>query len=156
MNIQEQAVGNNVVLHVSGGHTHRDVGTLRSLVDQALHRGVRSVVLDLRGVNDIGATGLGELVGIYGAVQRAAGRIALTAVPGRVRHLLAASGLDVLLTGASVLHGVNRRRASASAAPLDPQRVRARISSRGLITDGSQEGFPEVLGLPRADTLHSQ
>ena len=120
MNFRQQTVDDGMLLHVSGAYTYRDVGTLRSVVDRALQRGAQTVVLDLRGVNDLGAAGLGELVGIYGAVQRASGRLALTAVPGRVRYLLAATGLDALLTGTAVPHPVGAHRASVSAAPPPP------------------------------------
>ena len=96
MNIQQRVVGSSVVFKVSGAHTHRDAGALRTTVDQALRGGVRNVVIDLEEVSELGGAGLGELVSIYGAVRHAAGRLALSAVPRRIRYLLAATGLDTV------------------------------------------------------------
>ena len=96
MNIQQRVEGDRTVFQISGAQTPRDAGTLRAVVDQALHRGARNVVLDLERVRDLGASGLGELVGIHGAVRRAGGQLALAAVPGRIRYLLAATGLEAV------------------------------------------------------------
>ena len=96
MNIQQRVVGSSVVFTVSGAYTHRDIGALRATVDQALQGGVRDVVLDLEEVSDMGGAGLGELVSIHCAVRRATGRLALSAVPGRIRYLLAVAGLDAV------------------------------------------------------------
>ena len=101
MDIQQQIVGNSTMLTVSGAHTHRDAGTLRATVDQALRGGAKTVVLDLEGVSELGGAGLGELVSIYAAVRRATGRLVLTRVPRRIRYLLAASGLDAVFATAS-------------------------------------------------------
>ena len=92
MNIQQRVVGSSVVFKVSGAHTHRDAGALRTTVDQALRDGARNVVLDLEEVSELSGVGLGELVSIYGAVRRATGRLALCAVPRRIRYLLATPG----------------------------------------------------------------
>ena len=96
MNIQQSVVGSSVVFKVSGAHTPRDAGALRAAVDQALRGGVRNVVIDLEGVSDMGGAGLGELVSIHSAVLRAMGQLALSAVPRRIRYLLAATGLDTV------------------------------------------------------------
>lgn len=96
MTIQQRVAGNSAVFKVSGAHTDRDSGALRTTVTQALRLGVRNVVLDLEGVSDMGGAGVGELVSIHGAVRRATGQLALSTVPGRIRYLLAATGLDAV------------------------------------------------------------
>ena len=73
MKVEQKVVANVAVFRVSGVHTTRDAGTLQAKVDRALQRGFRNVVLDLEGVTQMGAAGLGELVNVYGAVRRLKG-----------------------------------------------------------------------------------
>lgn len=134
MNIQQRIVGSSVVFKVSGAHMHRDAGALRTTVDQALRDGARNIVLDLEEVSELSGVGLGELVSIYGAVRRATGRLALCAVPRRIRYLLATAGLDTVFAIADS-HGCDptaqsRIRPGASRANgLSPEVAESRSSA---------------------------
>ena len=88
MQVQEKVVEDVVVFGVSGNHTPGTAGTLQKGVDSALQRGYRKVVLDLEGVSDLGAGGLGELVSSYLAVRQLGGQLKLSGVPDRVEHFL--------------------------------------------------------------------
>jgi len=96
MNVQQNVLGNSAVFRVSGAHTLRDAGALRASVDQALQRGARHIVIDLEGVSELGAAGVGELLSIRASVRRATGQLTLSALPGRIRYLLAVAGLDTV------------------------------------------------------------
>ena len=93
MNVEQTVVANVAVFRVSGIHAPCDAGTLQAKVEWALQRGFRTVVVHLEGVTQMDAAGLGELVNINGAVRAFKGQLRLSAVPGRLRHLLAVTGL---------------------------------------------------------------
>lgn len=140
MKIDQRVVGGLVVFGVSGAYTHRDAGALRTMVDQALRVGARNIVLDLEGLSDLGGAGLGELVSIYAAVRRAAGRLGLSAVPGRIRYLLAAAGLDAVFTMADSYDS------AATASP--PQSLSSQVAQgRSSAVYG---GTHDATGVPRA------
>lgn len=74
----------------------------------------------------MGGAGLGELVSIHGAVRRATGRLALSAVPRRIRYLLAAAGLDAVFTmaeshGCAPTRRSRIRRGASRAQALSPE-----------------------------------
>ena len=96
MNVEQQHVNDVAVFRVAGAQGIRDAGTLHANVERALHQGHLNVVLNLEKVTDIGAAGLGELVKICSVVRAFKGQLRLSAVPHRVRYLLAVTNLAQL------------------------------------------------------------
>jgi anti-anti-sigma factor len=96
MNIERTIVANAVVFRVSGTHTIPDTGTLHAHVERALQHGYGHVVLNFEQVVDMGAAGLGELVKIFSVVRACDAQLTLSAVPHRIRYLLAATNLEPL------------------------------------------------------------
>ena len=81
-------------------------GTLRSPVDEVLRSrvetllqgGVRRVLLDLSGVTDLDAAGVGELIQIYNLAAAAGGAVEVARASGRVHRVLEVAGVLNLLT----------------------------------------------------------
>ncbi len=63
-------------------------GRLRRRIEAALRAGNRSVVLDLAGVSEIDAAGVGELVHAYNAISARHGVLRVAGTRPRVRALL--------------------------------------------------------------------
>ena len=75
---------------------------LRSRVESLLHGGVRRVVLDLSGVSDIDAAGVGELVHIFNTAAAAGGVMEIAQASPRVHRVLDVAGVLGLLTAGAV------------------------------------------------------
>ena len=85
------------VLHIQS-RLHVPVSTeLRHRVHALLRRGDRRILLDLGGVSDLDAAGLGELVRAYNVTIAANGVLRVAHAFGRVRELLDRVGLFDLL-----------------------------------------------------------
>ena len=87
---------------IQNGHTiHLEQGSLRSPIDRGLgrqvhsllHRGQRSIVLDLGRVASIDAAGMGELVRAYNLAAASDARLRIANAPARVRQMLERVGL---------------------------------------------------------------
>jgi anti-sigma B factor antagonist len=86
--------------------TLRVEGTLRAPVDDVLRvrveallqQGVRRVLLDLSGLSDIDAAGVGELIHIVNVAVAAGGAVEIAGVNRRVHHVLEVVGVLKLLT----------------------------------------------------------
>ena len=82
------------------------IGTVRSpaesvlcpRVQELLQRGERRVLLDLSGVSDIDAAGVGELVCAFNAAVAAGGALEIASASPRVRQVLETAGVLRLLT----------------------------------------------------------
>ena len=96
MNIERTVIADTVLFRVTGPHSPRDAGALYANVESALQRGHRHVVMNVEQVTHMGVEGLGELVKINSVVQAYNGRLTLSAVPHRIRYLLAATNLAPL------------------------------------------------------------
>jgi anti-anti-sigma factor len=73
-------------------------GVLRSRVESLLTRGIRRVVLDLSGVSDIDAAGVGELVHLFNTVTTAGGVLEIERMSPHVHRVLDVAGVLGLLT----------------------------------------------------------
>jgi anti-sigma B factor antagonist len=71
---------------------------LRGRVEALLQQGVRRVVLDLSGVSDIDAAGVGELIHNVNVAAAAGGAIEIACASRRVHHVLEVLGVLKLLT----------------------------------------------------------
>lgn len=82
---------------ISGAIESATAADARSVLHEAVDRGTGDLVVDLRGVRHIDATGLGVLVGVHRRAQRSERRIVLRGVPPRVQRLLVVTRLNRVL-----------------------------------------------------------
>lgn len=75
----------------------RNVGAVRARVNAALEVAVGDVVLDLRRLESIDATGLGMLTGAHLRCERAGARLVLSNCPRDIRRVLAVTRLNRIL-----------------------------------------------------------
>lgn len=100
MSITEDSSDDTAVLHIEGP-LRAPVGTgLRQNVEALLRRGERKIVVNLAGVSDLDAAGMGELVRAYNTAIAANGALRITHAFGNTRELLARVGLFDLLNEA--------------------------------------------------------
>ena len=92
MEAQVNAAGDLVVIH--GALESTNAADVRLVLHEAVDRGSGDLVVDLREVNHIDATGLGLLVGAHRRAQRADRRVVLRDVPPRVHRLLTVTRLN--------------------------------------------------------------
>ncbi len=88
----------SATLRVEGAFRSPVDRVLRSRVESLMQDGVRLVVLDLSGVPNIDAAGVGELIHILTAAADAGGAVAITQANPHVRHVLDVAGVLRLLT----------------------------------------------------------
>ena len=87
----------SATLRVEGAFRSPVDGVLRSRVETLLHDGVRFVVLDLSGVPNIDAAGVGELIHVLTAATNAGGTVEITHANPHVHHVLDVAGVLGLL-----------------------------------------------------------
>jgi anti-sigma B factor antagonist len=102
------------VLHLEGPLRTPVSARLRPKVRALLGRGTRKIVLNLAGVSDVDAAGLGELVEAHNMAVAANGMLRITHAAGRVRELLARVAL------LERLHIERERPSRGEILPLDP------------------------------------
>ena len=98
-------LGQTVVAHVGGNLTASNRRELQQLVLEALDRGQRDVVVDLRDAGYVDGSALGTLVMLAGCARRRGGEFRLEHVNADVREVLALTQLDQVLPIATAEHG---------------------------------------------------
>jgi anti-sigma B factor antagonist len=94
MTLSERLLGDVTIVEISGRITVQDgVQRFRDSMQGLFLRGRTSVVIDLLNVPYIDSTALGELVRTYTTAKRMGGAVKLLRAAGRVRELLALTGL---------------------------------------------------------------
>lgn len=83
----------SVLVAAAGEIDISTVPRLRAVLDSAAAEGLR-VIVDLEEITFIDASGLGALACAAGRAAAAGGSLHVTAVPSRVRRLLAITGLE--------------------------------------------------------------
>jgi anti-anti-sigma factor len=86
------------MLHVTGTLRSPADAVLCPKVQELLRRGERRVLLDLSGVSDIDAAGVGELIRAFDVAFGAGGALEIAAVSPRVHRVLETTGVLSLLT----------------------------------------------------------
>jgi anti-sigma B factor antagonist len=98
MDISRRSSGAVTVLGLTGrlvvGEDERELASLRHAICALLRAGHRDIVVNLSGLTDIDARGLGELAVAMKTVDLAGGRLMLAAAPPRVARILAVTKLD--------------------------------------------------------------
>jgi anti-anti-sigma factor len=85
------------IVHVEGPLRTPVSPSLQQEVEARLFRGERTLVIDLAGVNDIDAAGVGELVRVFNMAIGEGAVLRLTHVAPRIREVLQRLGLSLLL-----------------------------------------------------------
>ena len=100
MDIRSRAVAGVAVLYLEGPLVTASSFTpsLRAIVRNQLRQGCLVVLINMAGVTDIDARGLGSLVSSLGTLQRHGGKMAIVAPRACVRKLLALTKLDTVFT----------------------------------------------------------
>jgi anti-anti-sigma factor len=96
--VREQISRDVSVLRIEGPLRSPVHAELRQKVQALLERAERNILIDLTGVSDIDAAGLGELVEAYNLTNAVNGVLRITHPTTRVRELLARVGLLSLLS----------------------------------------------------------
>jgi anti-sigma B factor antagonist len=97
MSLVPDVPGDVAVVDVEGSLLGRSA-TLRTRVDRLLQRGERKIVVNLAGVTDIDAAGVGQLVAAYNRTIATNGVFRIARASGAIRELLARVGLFNLLS----------------------------------------------------------
>ena len=85
------------IVYVSGELDSSTANRLRHALAGVISAGARHVVVDLRDVSFMGASGLGVLVGAGQRLRRDDGRLLLRSAPPSVQRLIEITGLDATL-----------------------------------------------------------
>ncbi len=94
MNIHTRTVGDAHVLDIDGRIVlGRETMAVRNTIKDLLHNGVKKIVLNLREVNYIDSSGVGELVSSFTAVAKEGGQLRLLNLTAKVREILAITRL---------------------------------------------------------------
>ncbi len=94
MNIHTRMVGDAHVLDIDGRIVlGKETMAVRNTIKDLLHNGVKKIVLNLREVNYIDSSGVGELVSSFTAVAKAGGQLRLLHLTAKVREILAITRL---------------------------------------------------------------
>ncbi len=87
------------VVRVSGSLLAPIRRDLSRTIGALIGRGERRVLLDLRGLDDVDAAGVGELVRAFNMMRRAGGALRIAQANPHVRRLLRTAGVFTLLAG---------------------------------------------------------
>ncbi len=94
MNIHTRTVGDAHVLDIDGRIVlGKETMAVRNTIKDLLHNGVKKIVLNLREVNYIDSSGVGELVSSFTAVAKEGGQLRLLNLTAKVREILAITRL---------------------------------------------------------------
>jgi anti-sigma B factor antagonist len=98
MDVYSRIVAGVAILSLEGRliTTSRPGLSLRAMVRDQISEGRLVVLIDMAGVTDIDAHGLGSLISSLTTLERHGGRMALVAPTERVRRLLAITRLDTV------------------------------------------------------------
>lgn len=92
-------IGTRVVVRVSGSLLAPVRRDLSQTIGALIRRGERQVLLDLRGLDDVDAAGVGELVRAFNMMRAAGGVLGIAQANRHVRRLLRTAGVFTLLAG---------------------------------------------------------
>ncbi len=87
------------VVRVSGSLRAPVRRDLSQTIGALIRRGERQVLLDLRGLDDVDAAGVGEMVRAFNMMSAAGGVLRIAHANRHVRRLLRIAGVFTLLTG---------------------------------------------------------
>ena len=98
MDISLRSAGAITLLHLTGrlivGAEERELVPLRNTIGALIKAGHLDIVVDLSGLTHLDARGLGELATAMKTVDRAGGRLTLSAASPRVARMLHVTRLD--------------------------------------------------------------
>lgn len=87
-------VGDVAIVDLSGRLTLGEgSGTLRNTIKDLIAKGEKSILLNLKEVNHLDSSGLGEMVGAYASATSAGGQIRLLETQSKIHDLLVVTKL---------------------------------------------------------------
>jgi len=95
MHISERAVGDVMIVDVSGKITLGDGGdiVLKDKMQSLVHQGKKKVLLNLADVSYVDSAGLGEIVQAYATMNKNGGALKLVNTTKRIKDLLSITKL---------------------------------------------------------------
>ena len=95
MHISERAVGDVMIVDVSGKITLGDGGdiVLKDKMQSLVHQGKKKVLLNLADVSYVDSAGLGEIVQAYATMNKNGGALKLVNTTKRIKELLSITKL---------------------------------------------------------------
>jgi anti-anti-sigma factor len=101
ISVREQRTPCMSILHIDGPLRVPVNAELHRSVQALLHRGSRRIVLDLSGVSDVDAGGVGKVVEVYNLTAASHGALQIAEARPHVRELFDRAGLFDLLSSDS-------------------------------------------------------
>lgn len=102
------------LVHIDGDLTGEDVEKLGATIDRLIDKGYRHVVLELTGVPQMDAKGVGTLVNHWNHVRFKRGDLRIVGLNGRLAHLFRAMGVDELFGKEKTLAELIKRQVSSA------------------------------------------
>jgi anti-anti-sigma factor len=84
------------LVHIDGDLSGEDLDKLGTAIDRLMNKGYRNVVLELTGVAEMDAKGVGTLVNHWNHVRFKRGDLRIVGLNGRLAHLFRAMGVEDL------------------------------------------------------------
>lgn len=98
ISVREERSRDLSILHIEGPLRVPVGGELRRSIQAMLGRGARRILLDLSGVSDVDAGGVGEVVRAYNSAIAARGSLQIAEPRAHVRELFDRAGLFSVLS----------------------------------------------------------
>ncbi|HVZ80459.1 MAG TPA: STAS domain-containing protein [bacterium] len=114
MNIGIEVREHFSLVHVDGDLTSEDFERLGTAIDRLINKGYRHVVLEMTGVAEMDAKGVGTLVNHWNHVRFKRGDLRIVGLNGRLAHLFRAMGVDGLFGKARTLAELLEQKASTA------------------------------------------
>lgn len=114
MNIGIEVRQHFSLVHVDGDLTGADVEKLGAAIDRLIDKGYRHVVLELTGVSEMDAKGVGTLVNHWNHVRFKRGDLRIVGLNGRLAHLFRAMGVEDLFGKERTLAELMRKETSTA------------------------------------------
>ncbi len=97
MTFETRTTGSTTVVALHGALTSNDSDPgLRAAVRAAVDEGARTIILNLQDVSDVDSCGVAALASAHLSAANRGGRLAITDLPWKLRHLFAITRLDTV------------------------------------------------------------
>lgn len=94
--IVSEIKGSVAIVRIKGDLFMAESESLRAATTEIIHSGYKNIVINLAGVNYIGSSGIGALIGLYNSLKKLGGRMIAASVPGKVVEVLELMNLSML------------------------------------------------------------
>lgn len=99
MNLEKKIERLTLLLRIEGELDMHTASTLRHAIDTEIEkRGIRTVILNLQGVQFVDSSGLGVILGRYKKLLPLGGKLKITNVPPHIYKIMELSGLPKIIS----------------------------------------------------------